>query len=86
MTMAAFIISAAFWGALCLLAWTWAAYPAALVLFGWMRRPAERGEAPARGPTAARGAAQHHDDHSRVQRGARPARQAAELRRALLSR
>ena len=36
MRMAALIIAAAFWGALCLLAWTWAAYPAALVLFGWM--------------------------------------------------
>ena len=36
MTMAGLIIAAAFWGALCLLAWTWAAYPAALVLFGWM--------------------------------------------------
>ena len=36
MTMAGLIIAAAFWGALCLLAWTWAAYPAALLLFSWM--------------------------------------------------
>ncbi len=36
MTMAGLIVAAAFWGALCLLAWTWVAYPAALMLFGWM--------------------------------------------------
>jgi cellulose synthase/poly-beta-1,6-N-acetylglucosamine synthase-like glycosyltransferase len=34
--MASLVYAAVFWAGLCLLIWTWAGYPVALTLFGWM--------------------------------------------------